>query len=88
MKASGDVIQVGPLTLDTPGKATVTVIITRDRDGTEICHVERTGFASLSDPKPGDEKIDWPVRACVPVLLCLVFVQLLFFLSFFFFSIE
>ncbi len=62
VKKSGDPIQVGPLTLDTPGKATVTVIITRDRDGTEICHVDRIGFKSLSTANPGDDQIDWKVR--------------------------
>jgi len=63
VKKSKDVIQVGPLKLDTPNKATVEVIITQDRDGYEICHVERIGFASLCNVKEGDDKIDWEERA-------------------------
>jgi len=56
-------VQNPPIRLPTPGKPTCTVVIIRDRDGNEICHVEKEGFDGLSDPKAGDEKIDWPMRS-------------------------
>lgn len=46
-KASGTILT--PLiTLDTPGKATVRVIILADPDGHEICFVDEEGFTQLS----------------------------------------
>lgn len=36
------------ITLDTPGKATVRVIILADPDGHEICFVDEEGFGQLS----------------------------------------
>ncbi|XP_022912533.2 glyoxalase domain-containing protein 4 [Onthophagus taurus] len=47
-----------PLTsLDTPGKATVRVIILADPDGLEICFVNDAPFRKLSQYTPDDEKI-------------------------------
>lgn len=43
------------ITLDTPGKATVRVIILADPDGHEICFVDEEGFSQLS---AFDEKSD------------------------------
>lgn len=45
------------VTLDTPGKATVRVIILADPDGHEICFVDDEGFTELSafDPKSDDD---------------------------------
>lgn len=40
------------ITLDTPGKATVRVIILGDPDGHEICFVDEEGFAKLSEVDP------------------------------------
>lgn len=47
------------ISLDTPGKATVRVIILADPDGHEICFVDDEGFRKLSqvDPK-GDELLE------------------------------
>ena len=47
------------LSLDTPGKATVQVVILGDPDGQEICFVGSEAFDELSqvDPK-GDELLD------------------------------
>ncbi|XP_017872046.1 PREDICTED: glyoxalase domain-containing protein 4 [Drosophila arizonae] len=46
-KAGGTILK--PLiTLDTPGKATVTVLILADPDGHEICFVDEEGFSELS----------------------------------------
>lgn len=41
------------LSLDTPGKATVRVLVIADPDGHEICFVDDEGFTQLSEP---DEK--------------------------------
>jgi hypothetical protein len=41
---------VPPLTLPTPGKATVTATILRDRDEYEICFVENKAFYELATP--------------------------------------
>lgn len=47
------------ITLDTPGKATVRVIILADPDGHEICFVEEEGFGQLSEFDPnGDADLD------------------------------
>ena len=59
VKSSGDTIQNHPVKLDTPGKATVEVVILCDRDGFEICFVGREGFNALSTTKEGDDYIDY-----------------------------
>lgn len=47
-----------PLTsLDTPGKATVRVIILADPDGHEICFVDEEGFTQLSQVDPEGDKL-------------------------------
>lgn len=38
------------LSLDTPGKATVRVLVVADPDGHEICFVDDEGFRQLSEP--------------------------------------
>lgn len=43
------------ITLDTPGKATVTVIILADPDGHEICFVDDEGFRDLSKFDPDSD---------------------------------
>lgn len=48
IKASDNVILTPLITLDTPGKATVRVIILADPDGHEICFVDEEGFTKLS----------------------------------------
>lgn len=48
--------------LDTPGKATVEVVILLDRDGYEICIVGSEAFYELCQPVPGGEFIDWQQR--------------------------
>ncbi|XP_050310901.1 glyoxalase domain-containing protein 4 isoform X2 [Anthonomus grandis grandis] len=45
------------LTLPTPGKATVRVIILADPDGHEICFVEDEGFRSLSEADYESEQV-------------------------------
>lgn len=44
------------ITLDTPGKATVRVIILADPDGHEICFVDEEGFSELSKVEVDGEK--------------------------------
>lgn len=44
------------LTLDTPGKATVRVIILADPDGHEICFVDEEGFSELSKVEVDGDK--------------------------------
>lgn len=47
------------ISLDTPGKATVRVIILADPDGHEICFVDEEGFTVLSQVDPtGDAQLD------------------------------
>lgn len=58
---SGDRIHTAPITLDTPGKATVSVIILIDRDGYEICFVGAEAFWELSQPTY--DQIDWATRS-------------------------
>jgi hypothetical protein len=60
---SKDTILHGPIKLDTPGKATVEVIILGDRDGYEICYVGMKEFDELSASVPGGDVIDWEKRA-------------------------
>lgn len=45
------------ISLDTPGKATVRVIILADPDGHEICFVDDEGFKQLSKVDPDGEKL-------------------------------
>lgn len=45
------------ISLETPGKATVRVIILADPDGHEICFVDDEAFRELSEYQPQDEKI-------------------------------
>lgn len=40
------------LSLDTPDKATVRVLVLADPDGHEICFVDEEGFTALSEPDP------------------------------------
>jgi catechol 2,3-dioxygenase-like lactoylglutathione lyase family enzyme len=63
IRSSGHTIKHGPITLDTPGKASVQVVIILDSDSNEICLVEETGFDELSAPKDGADVIDWEARA-------------------------
>ncbi|XP_054730383.1 glyoxalase domain-containing protein 4 [Anastrepha obliqua] len=44
------------ITLDTPGKATVRVIILADPDGHEICFVDEEGFSELSQVQEKDDQ--------------------------------
>lgn len=55
-------IQTNPVTLPTPGKADVTVVILQDPDDYEICFVGEKGFDDLCTTKPGDDNIDWKYR--------------------------
>lgn len=51
------------LTLDTPGKQTVRVIILADPDGHEICFVEDEGYRALSEPDYESEQVlDMQIR--------------------------
>lgn len=45
------------ISLETPGKATVRVIILADPDGHEICFVDQEGFSKLSEVDPEGEKL-------------------------------
>ncbi|KAJ8961068.1 hypothetical protein NQ314_005998 [Rhamnusium bicolor] len=45
------------ISLDTPGKATVRVIILADPDGHEICFVDDESYRKLSQPEPESEKV-------------------------------
>ena len=56
-------IHTKPVTLPTPGKADVDVVILQDVDQYEICFVNQDGFDDLCTAKPGDEKIDWEQRS-------------------------
>merc|ERR1712154_542066 len=56
-------IMVKPVTLPTPNKADVDVVILQDpTDKYEICFVNKNGFDDLCTTKPGDDKIDWNTR--------------------------
>ncbi|XP_030379083.1 glyoxalase domain-containing protein 4 [Scaptodrosophila lebanonensis] len=56
VKAAGGTILKPLITLDTPGKATVSVLILADPDGHEICFVDEEGFGELSQVEPDGEK--------------------------------
>ncbi|KAH8291590.1 hypothetical protein KR018_003017 [Drosophila ironensis] len=59
VKAAAGTILKPLITLDTPGKATVTVVILADPDGHEICFVDEEGFGQLSQVEPdGAERLD------------------------------
>ncbi|XP_023019802.1 glyoxalase domain-containing protein 4 [Leptinotarsa decemlineata] len=45
------------ISLDTPGKATVRVIILADPDGHEICFVDDENYKDLSQPDPHSERV-------------------------------
>lgn len=45
------------ISLDTPGKATVRVIILADPDGLEICFVDDENYRELSQPDPESERV-------------------------------
>lgn len=57
IKESGNKILTDLITLDTPGKASVRVIILADPDGHEICFVDDEGFRQLSIPDYPSETI-------------------------------
>jgi len=59
---SEKMIKHGPVKLETPGKATVEVVIVEDGDGYEICFVEVTGFDQLAAYVKGGDEIDWHAR--------------------------
>ena len=45
------------MSLDTPGKATVQVVILQDPDGHEICFVGEAGFRDLSQVDPDADRL-------------------------------
>ncbi|XP_014605938.1 PREDICTED: glyoxalase domain-containing protein 4 isoform X2 [Polistes canadensis] len=57
IKENGHKILTDLITLDTPGKASVRVIILADPDDHEICFVDDEGFRQLSVPDYPSEKI-------------------------------
>jgi lactoylglutathione lyase len=59
IKKTNNTILTPLITLDTPGKATVRVIILADPDGHEICFVDEEGFTQLSKVElDGNERLD------------------------------
>lgn len=59
VKAIQGTILTPLITLDTPGKASVTVIILADPDGHEICFVDEEGFSELSAmEEDGDVRLE------------------------------
>ncbi|XP_055390025.1 glyoxalase domain-containing protein 4 [Condylostylus longicornis] len=56
IKSKNKTILTPLITLDTPGKATVRVIILADPDGHEICFVDDEGFSELSKVDPDSNK--------------------------------
>ncbi|XP_064649463.1 glyoxalase domain-containing protein 4-like [Lineus longissimus] len=64
MKESGNTIIMPLVSLDTPGKATVEVVILADPDGHEICFVGDEAFRELSQVDPAaDELLDKALAA-------------------------
>ena len=55
--AAGGKILTPLISLDTPGKATVQVVILADPDGQEICFVGAEAFRELSQVDPGADKL-------------------------------
>lgn len=63
IKACNGSILTPLITLDTPGKATVRVIILGDPDGHEICFVDEEGFSQLSQvDEASDSQLDKYVK--------------------------
>ncbi|KAH8408831.1 hypothetical protein KR009_001871 [Drosophila setifemur] len=59
VKAAGGTILKPLITLDTPGKATVSVLILADPDDHEICFVDEEGFGELSQVEAdGEARLD------------------------------
>nr|ADG64922.1 hypothetical protein [Drosophila pseudoobscura]ADG64924.1 hypothetical protein [Drosophila pseudoobscura]ADG64928.1 hypothetical protein [Drosophila pseudoobscura]ADG64930.1 hypothetical protein [Drosophila pseudoobscura]ADG64931.1 hypothetical protein [Drosophila pseudoobscura] len=57
--ATGGTVLKSPITLETPGKPAVTVLILADPDGHEICFVDEEGFSQLSQEEPdGDQRLE------------------------------
>lgn len=56
IQASKDTVLTPLLSLDTPGKATVRVLVLADPDGHEICFVDDESFSELSEPDPESGK--------------------------------
>lgn len=52
VKNMGGTILKPLIALETPGKATVTVLILADPNGHEICFVDEEGFSQLSEVEP------------------------------------
>lgn len=50
IKATKNTILHELLSLDTPDKATVRVLVLADPDGHELCFVDEEGFSALSEP--------------------------------------
>lgn len=64
MKAAGETIVTPFVSLDTPGKATVQVVIVADPDGHEICFVGDEAFRELSQVDPqADESLNKAIEA-------------------------
>nr|CAG4641023.1 EOG090X09EK [Eulimnadia texana] len=57
MKEKNQTILTPLISLDTPGKATVQVVILADPDGHEICHVGDEAFRELSRPDPEADRL-------------------------------
>lgn len=63
VKAAGTTVLKPLITLDTPDKASVTVLILADPDGHEICFVDEEGFGELSKVEvDGDSRLDLNIR--------------------------
>lgn len=62
VKQSGDTVLTPLISLPTPGKATVEVLILADCEGFEICLVGIDAFLELAKPFHGADKIDWEQR--------------------------
>nr|ADG64926.1 hypothetical protein [Drosophila pseudoobscura] len=57
--ATGGTVLKSPITLETPGKPAVTVLILADPDGHEICFVDEEGFSQLSqEESDGDQRLE------------------------------
>ncbi|XP_002132911.2 glyoxalase 1-like [Drosophila pseudoobscura] len=57
--ATGGTVLKSPITLETPGKPAVTVLILADPDGHEICFVDEEGFSQLSQEETdGDHRLE------------------------------
>lgn len=57
IKENNQTIVTPLISLDTPGKATVRVIILADPDGLEICFVDDENYRQLSQPEPESERV-------------------------------